>query len=149
MPHLAVLIDVSNAEKHFYRYITKYNTVIERINWYWVEYRQMDIKCQTTTKKKGSIKIFSEQFEEKLLHRLNTSKCWQAIIWRQQDKGKRKYSKEFNLEAIHKYAYASRNMKTIPVVQTCSHFDNTHTWACGNGMKSMKFKFVVNSGQVQ
>lgn len=140
MLQLPVLIDLSNAEKHFYRYITKYNTVIERINWYWVEYRQMDIKCQTRNKKKGSIKIFSEQFEEKVLHRLDTSKRWQAIVRRQQEKGNRKYSKQFSLEAIHKYAYASRNKKTIPVIETCSHFDNTHTWACGNGMKSIKLK---------
>lgn len=71
------VFDVSNAEKHFYGYTTKYNTVIERINWYWREYRQ---KCQTRTKKKSFITILSEQFEEKALSMLNTSKCWQAII---------------------------------------------------------------------
>lgn len=81
---LSMLFDVLDVEKHFYRYTTRYNTVTERINWYWVEYRQMGIKCQTRTKKKIFIKIFSEQFEEKALSRLNTSKCWQAIIWRQQ-----------------------------------------------------------------
>lgn len=136
----SVLFDVSNAEKHFYRYTTKCNTGIERINWYWVEYRQMGIKCQTRTKKKSYIRIFNERFEEKALSRLNTSKYWQAIIWRQQEKGNRKYSKEFNLQAIHKYVYPSKNKKTIPVAQTCSHFDNIHTWACGDVMKSIKLK---------
>ena len=57
------------------------------------------------------MKIFSEWFEEKALSRLNTSKCYQAITWRQQEKSNRKYYKEFNLQAIHKYGHASKNKK--------------------------------------
>lgn len=42
----------------------------------------------------------------------------------EQEKG----SKGFNLQAIcYKYIYASKNKKTIPESQSCSHFDNTRT----------------------
>lgn len=48
--------------------------------------------------KKSLINIFTEQLEEKALSRLNNSKCGATIIWRQQEKGNRKYFKELNWE---------------------------------------------------
>lgn len=62
----------------------------------------------------------------------------------EQEKG----SKGLNLQAIHKYIYASKNKKTIPESQSCSHFDNTRTWDYGDVMKWIKLKVVVNNAEI-